>query len=72
MIEALAWVLAIIGIPLLIYPVVVERLYGKFRPTAREVWDMSGEEYDRHLPDPRFQRYINHTHRFPWLRRWLG
>ena len=65
------WVLSLGGIVLTLYPATVTWIYGPFRPNPKEVRDMSAKEYDEHLPDPKFQRYINHTHKFPWLRKLL-
>lgn len=52
----------IIGLSILLRGAYLDRKYGKYRPSEREINYMGKEEYKKRLrEEPKFRDYVNHV-----------
>jgi len=54
-----AWAVFLVGLAIIGNIYMQDYLYGKNRPSRKEIHDMSSDQYEERMTDPKFVRYVD-------------
>jgi hypothetical protein len=57
--ETLAWFLFCIGLSFVVVPLLLDWRYGTYRPTYKQIEEMSAADYKKLLLNPKSRRWID-------------